>query len=377
MSTSFSFSLSDYNCIGFDLDHTLVTYKLEEVFKLVHQYVTCYCVKELGFHSDLLKSELDVSRCQRGVFYDKQNGNIVTLDGRREVAYAVHGRRIVTATEIRETYGDPATLPLVEDLEAMFMNGMGQLLRPDDPVIIFRDYFGAVFTQIASDVIELIDLHGPLESRVAAFPKYDIWPLLYPAIRDLYRMKAFHKIIYETPAKYINPVSAKVKEFLARLERKGKILFLITSSDTAAAHRLLDFAMGPGWQEYFHVVTTRARKPIFWTGKSPFLDQDASGSEVHKLESGGMYSQGNWSQLKQLLADLSGCNDPKVLYAGDSVLDDIYIPARYGGLDTITIGPEVDFSQMDTSKLRLFSHMVVTYSKLIIPSMEKLAELPL
>jgi len=137
------FSLADYQCIGFDLDHSLVTYKLPETFRLIYQSIKTYLVDHLGL---VLPREppadlpLDLSCCQKGLFYDKIHGNVVKLDHERKVSAAVHGRhQVLTPEEIRQTYGPERELIPIEDLEHMFATGFGQLLRPDDQLIIFRE----------------------------------------------------------------------------------------------------------------------------------------------------------------------------------------------------------------------------------------------
>lgn len=147
------------------------------------------------------------------------------------------------------------------------------------------------------------------------------------------------------PGRYIHRSSETVKKWLIEL-RKHKTVFLLTGSHVDFASFTASFAFGDDWRELFDVVVCYAKKPGFFIKERPFLRSKGTletedSVDLNNLKLGDIYTQGNWNGLIQCLAAKSKAINPKVLYIGDNLLQDIYSPNEYCKADTIAIAEEM------------------------------------
>jgi hypothetical protein len=77
----------------------------------------------------------------------------------------------------------------------------------------------------------------------------------------------------------------------------------------------------PSWRNYFDLVITAARKPLFFTGDEPFSEvrADQSNKPARTLERGKIYAGGNIGELEQIL----GVGGDDILYVGDHIYGDV------------------------------------------------------
>lgn len=133
-----------------------------------------------------------------------------------------------------------------------------------------------------------------------------------------------------------------------------------------------------------------------------FLTLDAEHREQHtvkdpnELKRGETYSQGNWTSFKKALDRFCEKENARVLYIGDSITDDVYVPTKYANLDTIAIIEEIDeitrpelggnlLGSMfqaskegpNSTKASLFFSMAANNAKLAVRSVDELIKLPL
>ena len=80
-SRSRTLCINDYDCIGFDLDHTLCRYETYNLVKLVYQLLSDYLVEKKGYDPDICKSPLedDLHLIVKGLTLDCERGNILRL----------------------------------------------------------------------------------------------------------------------------------------------------------------------------------------------------------------------------------------------------------------------------------------------------------
>ncbi|CAF4619059.1 unnamed protein product, partial [Rotaria sp. Silwood2] len=90
-STMKTFSLSSCDWIGFDLDHTLIRYRLLELHTLIYQLLCQYLVDTYEYNSHLLEIPYDNYFGVKALIYDSLYGNLIQLDSNGLVHTALHG----------------------------------------------------------------------------------------------------------------------------------------------------------------------------------------------------------------------------------------------------------------------------------------------
>ncbi|OCT80345.1 hypothetical protein XELAEV_180271521mg, partial [Xenopus laevis] len=102
-----SFCLSQCDVIGFDLDHTLCRYQLQESNKLIYESFAQYLVTEKGYSEELLcVSPEEWDFCSKGLVLDLEEGNFLKLAADGTILRATHGTKSMTGEEIAEVYGE-------------------------------------------------------------------------------------------------------------------------------------------------------------------------------------------------------------------------------------------------------------------------------
>lgn len=147
------------------------------------------------------------------------------------------------------------------------------------------------------------------------------------------------------PGKYIHRSSDALKNWLTEL-KKHKTVFLLTGSHVDFASFTSTYAFGKDWRNFFDVIVCYAKKPGFFTKDRPFLrshdtEETTEKIDPSQLKLGKVYTQGNWNDLMQCLAQKSKTTTPKVLYVGDNLIQDVYSPNEYSKADTIALAEEM------------------------------------
>ncbi|KAI0225583.1 hypothetical protein LSAT2_023666 [Lamellibrachia satsuma] len=131
---------------------------------------------------------------------------------------------------------------------------------------------------------------------------------------------------------YIRVCSPSVRRWLKSLRQHKKPVFLLTNSYPSIVSVVLQHILGNDWETYFDVVVCRAHKPTFY--------QCNPRNELKKV--GGIYQGGNSNHLVGLLAALTETPDPKVVYFGDSTMNDIFPSKHFAKWSTVQILNDID-----------------------------------
>lgn len=151
------------------------------------------------------------------------------------------------------------------------------------------------------------------------------------------------------PADYIHPTSPAFVEYLRRLKASNTTTFLLTGSHIDFANLTATQALGADWRSLFDVVVCFAKKPgFFGPQQRPFLGlsgaRETDPIRATDMRLGEVYSQGNWPELLQVLRTKRGAAtsaEPRVLYVGDNLVQDVYAPRALSGCDTVAIVEEL------------------------------------
>ncbi|KAL8186423.1 UNVERIFIED_CONTAM: hypothetical protein K2H54_070307 [Gekko kuhli] len=223
-----SFSLADYEVIGFDLDHTLCRYNLVEssqddsvvgetgwfmwgrkrrvrrataclghcrrkealrrlcavkmspeggvLERLIYDSFAEYLVAEKGYDKELLNVPLESwDFCCKGLVLDMEDGNFLKLAQDGTVLRASHGTKHMTSEEILEKYGRR---------EWKHFKTMSGMVSRSAKYYVYDNYFDLPGALLCARIVDSLNQRN-------ANRKYDFWKDMVAAIQHNYRTSAF------------------------------------------------------------------------------------------------------------------------------------------------------------------------------------------
>ncbi|CAE8619959.1 unnamed protein product [Polarella glacialis] len=353
-------SLSDMDWIGFDLDHTLVRYKLDELLPLVYRCICSYLVEQRGVHSKVFDVPYDFGFCERGLVFDGRTGDLIKLDAFGCVRIACHGYsatsdfvtgvsqgsgRFLSTDEVHQRYGADAWRGL---------NELRQNWRAED-ADIFATLFEVPACQAAALLVDEIDrqaLQGAASTE-GANAYASILPDIRAALHKHMKWENFAKreggyfpCLAEQVDKFVLPRET-VRTWLENLRRAGgKRLFLLTNSNWDYADMVMAAAFGSDWRDLFDLSVYRAsKKGGFFDHRRPFktfqresLGEQAMPHGLKAAHKAGImeFVEGNVKDLSELFGE-----DASVLYFGDDLNGDITITHRRSEWHTAAVVEEL------------------------------------
>ena len=297
----------DCEWVGFDLDFTLLKYRVPEIYGLIHSALSAHLsaaalqMKMPELSAALKDATLDVEWCCLGCVFDLRTGDVLKLDAQGKVIHARHGctAAALGEEEIHAKYGDGG------------YRGFGSLLETFKCEEAYM--FGTQFEIPAAKLCAILVDGGVEYSK--------IMPLMFDAFNDAFdwpqfaagRGAYFPKIRACTDA-YVHD-GASYFAWLQSLRSKGnKRLFLLTNSNSDYATMLLDFAFPSGWRDVFDIIIYRANK------KHAFFQRDSE-AVLERLQ-GHEYVGGN---VDAFLEAVGAQADAKVCYFGDDLNGDVKV----------------------------------------------------
>ncbi|XP_054361491.1 5'-nucleotidase domain-containing protein 1 isoform X2 [Mirounga angustirostris] len=354
------FSLAACDVVGFDLDHTLCRYNLPESAVLIYNSFAQFLVKEKGYDKELLTvTPEDWDFCCKGLALDLEDGNFIKLADNGTVLRASHGTNMMAPEALVEEYGRKEW--------KHFMSDAGMACR-SGKYYFYDNYFDLPGALLCARVVDSLTKNNGQKT-------FDFWKDIVAGIQHNYKMSAFKEItalgrlshlsvpghrpstlaencgiyfpeIKRDPGRYLHTCPDSVKKWLQQLKNAGKILLLITSSHSDYCRLLCEYILGNDFTDLFDIVITNALKPGFFSHlptQRPFwtLENDEEQEALPSLDKPGWYSQGNAVHLYELLKKMTGKNEPKVVYFGDSMHSDIFPARHYSNWETVLILEEL------------------------------------
>ncbi len=298
-------NLRSVPAIGYDMDYTLIHYRVEEWEGEAFRFARDLLV-DRGWPVAGLR--FDPKAYTLGLVFDLQLGNLVKATRFGYVVRAHHGTEAIDFDRQREIY--QAIEIDLSDPRFVFMNTLFELSRAnlfsqavaihdDTPlpgITSYADLYWAV-----DDALSETHLTSRLKADIAADPDrfVDLDPHLVPSLLDQ--------------------------------RAAGKQLLLITNSDWSYTRRMMSYAIdrfcpaGTNWRDLFDVVIVSANKPDFFAKTDPIyrvVDEEQSLLRPHDgpLESGAVYFGGN---ARMVEATLDSAGVP--LYVGDHLFGDVHV----------------------------------------------------
>lgn len=340
------FSLANYDCIGFDLDNTVVRYNVKNM--IYHEYrVLSEFLIERGYSKEFLAKPFEegVDFMQKGLVLDFERGNLLRICPDGTIQKASHGTKFMTKDEITEIYGESKRWQVTDEYcKDMLVAWNGTLA---DLIRTCLDYFDMPAALAFARIVDSIDLsHGGQRQE-----KYTIWPDVLDGLMAMYSRERFatdeskyFQGLKSDISQFVHKCDPKVLEWLKEL-RKQKKTFLVTGSHVDYASLTAGYAIGPDWCEYFDAIVCFSKKPGFFTLNRQFLQLDGIREtdpiDWSNMKSGQIYTQGNFRDLSKFMGKLAGKDDMKIVYVGDNLIQDVFTPNKHILIDTIAVVEEM------------------------------------
>lgn len=346
--------LGDYECIGFDLDNTLCEYNIFSSVQMEYNVLAKFLVNEKGYDPILL-NPLDthsIDFLQKGLIIDFAGGNILKISDNGIILKASHGTKPLTEEEIVTIYGTDkkwhVTSEFIKNLLVAWDGPLSEQMRA------LLDYFDMPASLAFARIVDSLD--NKIGETV---DMSNVWVDVKDGLVNMYKREHFvdgkgdyFQEIKDNPHNYIKKCDPQVVELLKKI-KESKLTFLITGSNCDFASLTAETCLGKNWRSLFDIIVCYARKPGFFTGCRPFVKlenfKETDIVDGNDLQLGEMYSQGNWQELFQLFARNVNKKQPRCLYFGDNLIQDIYTPSEYTKCDTIAVVEELTVESKDIS----------------------------
>lgn len=299
-------NLRAIRAIGYDMDYTLIHYRVEEWEQRAYEYTRAklaargWPVQDLAFDQELV---------MRGLVLDLSLGNLLKANRFGYVIRALHGTRFLDFDAQRKTYS--RTMVDLAEPRYVFLNTLFSLSE----ACIFAQLVDLLDAGHISGVLNYTDLYAAVRSSLDAAHVEG-------------ELKAE---ILADPDRFV-VIDPDLAMTLLDQRHAGKKLLLITNSDWDYTRAMMAYAFGPSlpkgtsWRDLFDIVIVSARKPEFFSEKNPLyevVDEEKSLLRPSRLglDPGGVYFGGNATLVQERL----GLSGDEILYVGDHLFGDVHV----------------------------------------------------
>lgn len=315
-------NLRAIQAIGFDMDYTLVHYRVDEWERRAYEHLQRRLIAR-GFPIEGLRFDPEIAAL--GLILDVERGNVVKANRFGFVKRAAHGTRMMSFEDQRNAY--ERTIIDLAEKRWVFLNTL----------------FGLSEACMFMQLVDLLDggkLHVTRQSSPGVDPRDPAaegvmsYSQLYEVVRsslDATHMEGALKAeIIASPESFVE-LDEELPLALMDLAASGKKLVVITNSEWGYTQAMMSFALdrflpaGKTWRSLFDLVIVGARKPSFFTERMPafeVLDEEgrlfpASG----RLQVGKAYLGGHARLVEASL----GIPGEQILYVGDHIFADVNV----------------------------------------------------
>lgn len=297
-------NMRNIRAVGFDMDYTLVHYRVDQWERRAYEYVRGRLLREGWPVQDL---RFEPALFARGLVLDTHLGNVVKADRFGFVRRASHGTRMMEFDEQKRVYGDDRV-----DLA-------------DERWEFLNTFFSLSEACLCGQLVDLLD-----DGKLCGVIGYgDVWRKVRAYTDATHVEGQLKSEIVENPSEFVQ-LDPELPLTLMDMKHAGKLLLLITNSEWHYTKAMMRYAIdgflpkGKTWRELFDIVIVSARKPGFFTDKAPMfevVDEDGLLRPlVGPMKTGGTYLGGNASKVE---TDL-GLSGEHLLYVGDHVFADVH-----------------------------------------------------
>jgi HAD superfamily 5'-nucleotidase-like hydrolase len=291
--------------VGCDMDYTLVHYDSQRWERSAYEYMK-RAFAARGW--PVAGLEFDPELVSLGLVMDLERGNLVKANRFGHVRNASHGTVMLGFDGWREAYGT-APIDLAES-RWQFMNTLFSLSE------------ACLYTQL----VDLLD-RGKLEPGLS-------YRALYAEVRTVldatHLEGALKAEILARPQEYVI-LDEELPLALLELRAAGKKLLLITNSEWTYTQSMMSYAFdrflpgGSTWRDLFEIVIVQARKPEFFSHRSPVFrmvdELNRYTPHLGPLKPGEVYLGGDARLVESSLA----AAPDHILYIGDHIFADVHV----------------------------------------------------
>lgn len=298
-------NLRSIKAVGFDMDYTLVHYRVAEWERQAHERARLALASRGWPVEDLT---FDPEFVTLGLILDLELGNIVKANRFGYVTRACHGTRMLDFEEQRRLYSR-----VLVDIGTPRWAAMDTL-------------FSLSEVSLFAQLVDRYDAgHTPPATGYAGVRR-----AVRESIDQVHMIDQLKAEIMADPDRFVE-LDPELVLTLLDLKHAGKRLLLITNSEWTYTQAMLSYALdaslpdGMTWRQLFDLVIVGARKPSFWTTPSPaFAVVDDSGllrPHPGPLAPGGVYLGGHAALVERDL----GLAGEEILYVGDHIYADVHV----------------------------------------------------
>ena len=297
-------NLRAIGAIGYDMDYTLIQYDVAEWETLAYSYARKRLLDQ-GWPVEPLV--FDPEMMIQGLIIDRELGNLLKVNRFGYVKSAFHGTCPIDFDVQRKLYART----VVDHRESRF--------------VFLSTLFSVSEACLLAQLVDAFDA-GDLPA-VTGYP--DLYDRVRGTMDDQHHEGHLKAEICRGFDKYV-VLDPELCDTLRDQRDAGKKLMLITNSDWPYTREVMRFALdrylpkSMTWRDLFDMVIVSARKPDFFTSKSPLLEVvDEEGllkPMVGPPEPGKLYFGGNASVVEDYL----GLSGDQVLYVGDHFFGDVH-----------------------------------------------------
>lgn len=298
-------NLRSIRAVGFDMDYTLVHYKTEVWERRAWERARTRLL-ERGWPVGSL--EFDPGFVILGLILDLELGNLVKASRFGYVTRARHGTVLLPFEAQRASYA--RVLVDLREPRWVFLNTLFSLSE----------------ALLYAQCVDLLD-QGELERGVGYSELYKI---VRESIDRTHTEGDLKAEIAKAPADFVE-LDPLLGQCLLDLKHSGKRLLLVTNSEWSYTNAMMRHALDPfmpegtSWRDLFDVTVVMARKPEFFTTRSPLFEVvEESGllrPVAERMLPGRAYLGGNARILEEHL----GLLPEEILYVGDHLYSDVHV----------------------------------------------------
>jgi 5'-nucleotidase len=299
-------NLRSIQAIGYDMDYTLIHYKVDEWEQLAYDHARSI-LSVAGWPVDHL--EFDPRSVIRGLALDLAEGNLLKATRFGYVIRAAHGTRLLDYGETRRVY-----------------QGIGVDLA-DRRFVFLNTLFSLSEAALFGQLVDLLDA-----GEIPAVTGYDgLYRILRDSLEEVHSVGVLKRQIAADPERFVEPDPDIVPTLLDQ-RHAGKRLMLITNSEWEYSQHMMAHAVDPylpdamTWRDLFDTVIVSAVKPHFFTSRRPLykvVHEDGGLLQPHvgSIQPGSAFHGGCASQVEESL----GLTGDEILYVGDHLFGDVHV----------------------------------------------------
>ena len=298
-------NLRSIRAIGYDMDYTLIHYKMREWEQRAFSYIKEGLLKE-GWPVEHLEFEPDL--VIRGLIIDKEKGNVVKANRFGYVKRAYHGTEPLSFDRQRDMY--QRTLVDLNEPRWLFLNTLFSISE-------------------ACMYMQLVDLLDAGELG-ASMGYHDLHDQVRQTLDEAHMEGRLKAEIIDNRERFVD-LDEEMPLALLDQKEAGKKIMLITNSEWDYAKPMLEYAMDPylpgkmTWRDLFDISIVGARKPDFFSVQSPAFrvvsDDGLLREHNGTLKEGEVYVGGHAALVEKSL----GLEGEEILYVGDHLFVDVNI----------------------------------------------------